>query len=126
MVRSKIKLFLKQHPKESNASFARRCSTPATGLARFREKKGYDKGNTSAAFYDAYVYLEKLRIAQNKPKSKDRIKMEEVWDQKGGFNTTTASNNKGVLVRRGTRITSTRFGEWTIHRPNGNAVTGAM
>lgn len=72
MVRSKIKLFMKQHPKESNASLARRMGTPSTGLSRFNAQKGYDEGNTSDAFYSAYVFLEKIRIAQNKPKSKGR------------------------------------------------------
>lgn len=127
MVRSKIKLFMKQHPAETNASFARRCDTRYTGLAKFREKKGYDKGSTSAAFYDAYVYLEKLRIAQDKPKSKDRVKMEEIWGARGGFNTTTLSNNKGILMTSSDHITGkNKYGEWTVTFESGKKMTGPM
>jgi len=126
MVRSKIKLFLKQHPSESNASLARRMKSTGTNLSRFREKKGYDKGNTSSAFYDAYVYLEKIRIAEGKPKSKDRVKMEELWSSKGGFDTTTSWNNKGLLMTPPESMTCNKYGETTIIDENGKKSVIAM
>lgn len=127
MVRSKIKLFMKQHPKETNASLARRIGVPANGLSRFCEKKGYDRGNTSAAFYSAYVFLEKLRIAQDKPKSKDRIKMEEVWASQGGSNITTASNHKGISCFADDHLSCNKYGEATITSTrSGSTRIGAM
>ncbi|CAJ2504331.1 Uu.00g117250.m01.CDS01 [Anthostomella pinea] len=52
-------------------------------LADFRSKKGPNAGAKSVVFYSAYVYFEKLRIAQKKPKSSHREKMEEVWGAAG-------------------------------------------
>jgi hypothetical protein len=114
MLRSKIKLFMKQHPKESNASLARRIGTPATGLARFCERKGADKGNTSDAFYKGYIYFEKLRLAQKKPKNKDRLSMEEIWGPEGGFSIGTASNNRGVWVMKGESVRMDKYGKFKI------------
>jgi hypothetical protein len=53
-------------------------------LASFMKKKGPLDGNSSGVFYGAYVYLEKLRIKQKKPKSKFRLEMEDVWEDYGG------------------------------------------
>jgi hypothetical protein len=54
-------------------------------LADFRAMKGSRTGARSSVFYAAYVYFEKLRIAQNKPKSAHRETMEELWAGQGGF-----------------------------------------
>lgn len=54
-------------------------------LSDFRSKKGPSMGNTSSVFYAAYVYFEKLRLAENKPKSKHRKEMEAAWAGRGGF-----------------------------------------
>ncbi len=54
-------------------------------LADFRAGKGSRTGAKSTVFYTAYVYFEKLRIAQGKPKSKHRETMEEIWMSRGGF-----------------------------------------
>jgi hypothetical protein len=54
-------------------------------LTDFRSKKGPRMGNTSSVFYAAYIYFEKVRLAENKPKSKHRKEMEEVWAFQGGF-----------------------------------------
>lgn len=54
-------------------------------LSDFRNKKGPRMGNTSSVFYAAYVYFEKLRLAEKKPKSKHRKDMEEAWSGRGGF-----------------------------------------
>jgi hypothetical protein len=57
-------------------------------LTKFRGYKGADTGNTSCVFYAAYVFFEKIRLAEGKPKSKHRLEMEEIWGGKGGFNVT--------------------------------------
>jgi hypothetical protein len=44
-------------------------------------------GNTSGMFYGAYVYFEKLRIKEGKPKSKKRREMEEIHAKDGGLDT---------------------------------------
>lgn len=48
-------------------------------LADFRKKKGPRAGCTSSVYYAAYVYLEKLRLAEGKPKSKHRLEMEKIY-----------------------------------------------
>lgn len=56
-------------------------------LATFRRAKGAVAGAKSYIFYGAYVYFEKLRIKQGKPKTKHRLAMEETWG-KGGMDRT--------------------------------------
>lgn len=48
-------------------------------LDSFRNKKGPNAGNTSSVYYAAYVFFEKCRLAEGKPKSKHRATMESVW-----------------------------------------------
>ena len=48
-------------------------------VQRFREKKEVMGGCTSSVFYAAYVFFEKIRVKQGKPKSKHRLGMEEKW-----------------------------------------------
>lgn len=56
----------------------------ASQLSAFRSKKGPYAGNQSSVFYGAYVYFEKVRLAQKKPKSKKRLEMEEYHGPRGG------------------------------------------
>jgi hypothetical protein len=44
-------------------------------------------GNTSAIFYGAYVYFEKLRIKDGKPKGTKRQEMEDIYAGDGGLDT---------------------------------------
>jgi hypothetical protein len=48
-------------------------------LDQFRGYKGAGHGNTSVVYYTAYVYFERLRIAEGKPKTKHRLGMEDAW-----------------------------------------------
>jgi hypothetical protein len=48
-------------------------------------------------FYAAYVFFEKLRLAEGKQKSKHRLEMEEIWGGKGGFNI-TRGHSRGYVV----------------------------
>ena len=57
--------------------------TKTTSLKTFLSSSGVLMGASSPIFYGAYVYFEKLRIKQSKPKSKKRKEMEEVWGSKG-------------------------------------------
>lgn len=52
-------------------------------LATFRGKKGPRAGCTSAVFYAAYIFFEKLRIANGKPKSAHRLAMEGIYGDEG-------------------------------------------
>ncbi|KIY66026.1 hypothetical protein CYLTODRAFT_491815 [Cylindrobasidium torrendii FP15055 ss-10] len=54
-------------------------------LTDFLSKKGATSGSTSRVFYAAYVYFEKLRLSEGKPKSAHRKKMEEEWGYQGGL-----------------------------------------
>lgn len=91
-VRKKINAHLVK-PGVTQASFCRELTAQLhTGtkiqskqLADFRSKKGPRMGNTSSVFYAAYVYFEKIRLAEKKPKSKHREEMEKVWTAEGGF-----------------------------------------
>ncbi|KAI0181184.1 hypothetical protein GGR52DRAFT_523182 [Hypoxylon sp. FL1284] len=48
-------------------------------LNDFRNKRGPNAGCMSKVFYAAYVYFEKERIAEGKPKSQHRLRMENIW-----------------------------------------------
>lgn len=48
-------------------------------LTDFRNKKGPSAGNTSVVYYTSYVYFEKLRLAEGKPKSKHHGQIEAQW-----------------------------------------------
>lgn len=48
-------------------------------LADFRKKSGPLAGCTSSVYYAAYVYFEKLRLKEGKPKSKHRLEMEKIY-----------------------------------------------
>lgn len=127
MIRSKIAAFLKAHPKETKASLARRIdalpyvnNVNPRNFGAFMAKNGYDAGNTSEAFYAAYVFFEKLRIKQGKEKSKDRLEMERVWRGRKGFNTTTAAHNKAISMPAGEGFSKpNKYGEATLHYTSG-------
>lgn len=69
----------------------------STQLSKFRSKKGAWEGNTSVVFYGAYVFFEKLRIAEKKPKSKKRLEMEDIYSKEGGVDTTSRHQYFSVL-----------------------------
>lgn len=84
-------------------------------LNDFRGKKGADAGNTSAIFYSAYVFFEKLRIKEGKPKNKHRLEMEKIWGPRGGFDIKHASHNRGVWVMKGEVPVMDQYGQISIH-----------
>ncbi|KAG9565232.1 hypothetical protein KCU71_g5462, partial [Aureobasidium melanogenum] len=91
----------------------------ASQMQSFRGKKGPDAGNTSSVFYSAYVFFEKMRIKQGKPKSQKRKEMEEVWGP-DGFDTENA--NKGITCIQGSSIWKDKYGQFKVMSPDGRMV----
>ncbi|OAK99529.1 hypothetical protein IQ06DRAFT_317593 [Phaeosphaeriaceae sp. SRC1lsM3a] len=94
-IRRKINAHLKK-PGVTQAQFLRDIAASykraprkiqSSQLSAFRSKKGAYEGNTSAVYYGAYVFFEKMRIAEKKPKSKKRLDMEEIHGMHGGMDT---------------------------------------
>lgn len=88
-VRRKISAYLRE-PGNTQAQFCRDLyaqlhgpdrgsSLQSSQLQRFRGKSGANEGGDSKVFYAGYVFFEKKRIAEKKPKSKKRQEMENVW-----------------------------------------------
>ncbi|KAF2477042.1 uncharacterized protein BDR25DRAFT_330958 [Lindgomyces ingoldianus] len=119
-VRRKINAHL-QKPAVTAAQFLRDIAaqyhkTPkkiqSKQLNDFRSKKGPDSGNTSSVYYGAYVYFEKIRVREGKPKTKTREEMERIWGREGGMDLERA--NKSYLVRRGEEVTQDQYGRIRI------------
>ena len=107
-VRKKIRDHLKQ-PGVTQASLSREFSellpnskVQPRHVAKFLEFKGPRAGAHSPAFYGGYVYFEKLRIYQNKKKSKKREELEDAWEHQGGF-PREGSHNMRLLLPNGTK-----------------------
>lgn len=92
-VRRKIAAYLRE-PNVTQAAFLRSLAQmlpdptiklQSKQLKDFQNKKGPLAGNTSRIYYTAYVFFEKQRIQQGKPKSKKRLENEDVWVAEGGI-----------------------------------------
>ncbi|KAK4150663.1 RNA ligase-domain-containing protein [Chaetomidium leptoderma] len=93
-VRRKVNAHLKK-PGVTQAQFCRDIYAQLKGPARpaksfqssqlshFRNAKGALAGVKSALFYGAYVFFEKRRVKEGKPKNKHRLEMEQQWDEDG-------------------------------------------
>jgi hypothetical protein len=83
-IRKKVNQYL-QTPGVTQASFLKDIAIQVgeginiqgKQLTDFRTKKGPDAGNTSRVYYGSYVFFEKLRLRDDKPKSKHRLEMEK-------------------------------------------------
>jgi hypothetical protein len=101
-VRKKIRAYLAS-PSVTQAGFLREIAKTfgadkkiqSKSLNDFLGKKGPMAGNTSSVYYASYVFFEKLRIRDGKPKSKHRLEMEKVWDGTEPF----GSGKAGVDVK---------------------------
>lgn len=69
--------------REISKTFPDERKVSAANLRYFMGQKGPLGGNTNVAFYAAYVFFEKVRVAQNKPKTKFREEMEKVHKATG-------------------------------------------
>lgn len=85
-VRKKIRAMLR-HGEVSQATLCRTitakclpegCTLQSRQMTAFLGKEGVMTGNTSQAFYGSYVFLEKKRLKEGKPKSKFREEMESI------------------------------------------------
>ncbi|KAI5816260.1 hypothetical protein BZA77DRAFT_61521 [Pyronema omphalodes] len=84
-------------------------------LNDFCMKKGPDAGNTSTVFYGGYIYFEKLRIAEGKPKSAFRLQMEKEWGAEGGFNI-TESSSRGHWMPAGASVGMNQYGKMSWNK----------
>ncbi|KAK6084396.1 calcineurin is a calcium-dependent [Seiridium cupressi] len=93
-IRKKIRAFLRKEDvtqaaflREIAKSFHVERKVQSKQLNDFLSKSGPTDGNTSCVYYGSYVFFEKLRIKQDKPKSAMRLEMEKLYG-KSGVNTT--------------------------------------
>ena len=115
-VRRKINAHLRT-ASTTNAAFVRQIaqtfSNPgdvaAPHLRRFLDQKGPTKGGDNPVFYAGYVYFEKLRVKNKKPKSKKRQEMEDIWGKKGGME--RRRQPQSVLCRGDERWTVDQYGQ---------------
>jgi hypothetical protein len=115
-IRKKIRAHLAQ-PGVTQAAFLREIAkTYRDGrkiqskvLNDFLGKRGASAGNTSAVFYSSYVFFEKLRIKEGKPRSKHRETMEKLYAGKG-FDTKNRSD-RGVYCFAGETPVEDKYGK---------------
>ncbi|KIW02261.1 uncharacterized protein PV09_06411 [Verruconis gallopava] len=120
-IRRKIEAHLRK-PNVTQASFLRDLhaqfhgpqkpkSLQATQLNKFRNYGGPLTGNMSGIYYAAYVYFEKERIANGRPKSQHRLDMENAWELKGGVDLTQNFNNIAYVCSEGRTIYMNSLGQ---------------
>lgn len=83
-------------------------------LNDFLSYDGSVTGNASAVFYAAYVFFEKLRIRDGKPKDEFRLEMEKVWGR-NGFDR-EPSNKKYYFAMAGTVVFWNKYGKTEVAR----------
>ncbi|KAH9900244.1 hypothetical protein F4778DRAFT_740897 [Xylariomycetidae sp. FL2044] len=89
-------------------------------LATFRAHRGARTGAKSIVFYAAYVYFERLRLAQGKPETKHREIMEDLWPT--GFDLTIDHRTEYITIGGNPRITEFGLVETDTHRAGGGGL----
>ncbi|KAI1771747.1 hypothetical protein F4818DRAFT_202785 [Hypoxylon cercidicola] len=123
-IRKKIRAFLRK-PDVSQQAFCRAISeccadehkVQSRQLNSFLGKKGPMEGNTSTAFYGSYVFFEKLRMKEGKPKSQMRQEMENI--HRNGVNTT--DQERFWLCKGNDRPVRDKYGRMHIVKAGGRA-----
>nr|POE56421.1 hypothetical protein CFP56_50965 [Quercus suber] len=121
-VRRKITAHLSKYTGLTKAQFGRdvlsclhaskrSASIQGTTMDRFRNYRGPCAGATSNLFYGAYVYFEKLRLVEGKPKSKHRVEMEKVWPR--GFDV-DHDGSRGFFCHESMRPYEDKYGIVTM------------
>ncbi|KAK4456503.1 hypothetical protein QBC42DRAFT_301954 [Cladorrhinum samala] len=123
-VRRKIRQLLSR-PGVTQAAFLRAISS-CTGrdpqitskslrafLERRRTRPAALDGNTNAAYYASYVFFEKQRIRDGRPKTKHRRRMEEEWPE-GGVPLDKPMDRVHVICRRGESVSVNQWGKIEI------------
>jgi hypothetical protein len=124
-VRRKIRAMLRRDG-VTQAAFLRTIAAAAYGansgrriqsksLSDFLKLKGPLSGNCNTCYYAAYVYFEKLRIKHGKPKSDDRLEMEDLYGHEGGVNITKMSHTQAWFIGTAdTRIVQDQYGKYHV------------
>ncbi|KAF8417501.1 hypothetical protein EV426DRAFT_622907 [Tirmania nivea] len=121
-IRRKISAHLRL-PYVTQAQFLRDIAAQFTGqdvkiqskqLSDFRSKSGALAGNTSRVYYGAYVYFEKLRLIEEKPKSKHRLEMEKRWAP-DGVDIDRVSGRERYIVRAGRELAMDEYGQVSVY-----------
>ncbi len=99
----------------SSQYYAQSRKLNVSSLTAFRGKKGPVAGNVSPIFYAAYVFFEKLRIAERKPKSATRKEMEEIWEDDGGFDI-KRDYSRPFICTAGSYPVVDKHGVFSMHR----------
>ncbi|ETS78149.1 hypothetical protein PFICI_10211 [Pestalotiopsis fici W106-1] len=99
--------------REIGKSFNPERKIQSKQLNDFLAKKGPLDGNTSAVFYGSYVFFEKLRVKQNKPKSATRLEMEKIYGKEGGVNI-TEPQNRGLWLLASESAYTDKYGQTHI------------
>lgn len=122
-IRKKINAVLRD-PNMTRAAFCREISKTwpdraadlkgnalqGTSLASFLSKKGSREGRTSLVFYASYVFFEKLRIRDGKPKTQFREEMEDIWGP-SGFDIWTSTSTR-YLTTRNVYVYTDKYGKF--------------
>lgn len=117
-VRKKIEKHLKE-PGVTQAGFCRELvkmfhveeqSISPRQLSTFLGKKGPSAGNSTAVFYAAYCFFEKLRVKQGGKKTKKRKDMESVHPH--GMSTVDCS--RGIICHSSKRPVEDQYGKITF------------
>jgi hypothetical protein len=114
-IRKKINAHLRT-ASTTNAGFVRKIaetfpSAPDMSgrhLTAFLGKKGPNNGGDSPVYYAAYVYFEKLRLKNKRPKGKKRQEMEDIWAKQGGME--REGQPQRLWMRANERWTVDQFG----------------
>ncbi len=119
-MRKKVNAFLRE-PDVTQAAFLREVAkTHPDGkaiqskqLTDFLSKKGPTAGNTSKVFCCSYVFFEKMRIKQGKPKTAMHEGTEAAWYMDGGIDTKRKID--GLYICSGdSYLVEDRYGKATI------------
>ncbi|KAK8098167.1 uncharacterized protein PG998_013653 [Apiospora kogelbergensis] len=134
-LRKKVRAFLKKDC-VTQAALCRGISACLPGdqvvqarqLTTFMGKSGPTRGNNSPIFYGGYVFFEKLRIKDEKPKTKFRLEMEDIYgpgrggkkksgshrrDNKPGMETKVDLSGP-MIMRDNERLTEDKHGQQEI------------
>ncbi|KAI0169815.1 hypothetical protein GGR52DRAFT_573868 [Hypoxylon sp. FL1284] len=119
--RRKIRTFLRK-PEVSQQAFCRALSgclgedrgVQSRQLNAFLAKKGRMRGNTSPAFYASYVFFEKRRLKDGKPKTQMRQEMEEI--HRNGVDTKTDTSRQFFICKGNDRPTRDKYGRLEMIR----------
>lgn len=80
----------------------------SASLNTFLKQKGPLQGNTSAVYYAAYVFFEKRRVKDKKPKSKDREIMEGIHFD--GVDTKVVAGNVRYIGSASSKLGMDKYG----------------